>query len=202
VQRGLEGRRIAVAVLPDDDSVERRAAVVAHRLEQAGSRIHLLIPGDGANEDWQGAKYAAVVIVGDGNPSVASDRRLVQLVREFLASEKPVAAFGGGVRVILEAKGAAGRTVAAHGPLRSAVEAAGGTGAPDSVHVDGCLITAQGGAAVEEFASRVVREFSSLLEERELDEMSELSFPASDPPATSPGSIGHVAPDRDSDARP
>lgn len=202
MQRGLEGRRIAVAVLPDDDSVERRAAVVGHRLEQAGALIHLLIPGDGAEEDWQGAKYAALVIVGDGTHSFAHDPRLVQLVREFLASEKPVAAFGGGVSVILEAEGAVGRTVAAHGQLKSAVETAGGTGVEDSVYADGSLITARGSTDVEEFASRVVREFSNHLEERELDEMSESSFPASDPPATTPATTGHVTPDRDSDARP
>jgi len=35
-----------------------------------------------------------------------------------------------------------------------------------------------------------VAEFSDLLEEHALDEMSDLSFPASDPPAGTPASVG------------
>lgn len=57
-------------------------------------------------------------------------------------------------------------------------------------------------ADVGAFAARVVHEFSDLLEEHQLDEMSDMSFPASDPPATSPAAIGPRNPDRDGGARP
>ncbi|MEX2153037.1 MAG: DJ-1/PfpI family protein [Gemmatimonadaceae bacterium] len=200
--RGLEGRRIALSVVHEDDSVERHAGIVSRALEQSGARMHLLQAGEGTEEDWHGARYVALVIVGDGAPGHVADARLVQLAREFLASEKPVAVFGGGVSVVLEAGGAAGRKVAAQGPLKSAVERAGGTVVDSAMTADGSLITALGSTAVEEFATRVVREFSNQLEEREVDEMSEASFPASDPPATTPSSLGPVSTDPDSGARP
>jgi len=198
--RGLKGRRIALSVVHEDDAVERRAGIMARALEQAGAPLQRLKPGEGTDEDWHGAKYAGLVIIGDGTGT--ADARLVQLAREFLASEKPVAAFGGGIRVLVEAAGAAGRKVVAEAPLKSAVEGAGGTVIDASIYADGSLITARGNADVEEFATRVVQEFANQLEEREVDETSEASFPASDPPATTPASIGHVSPDPDSDARP
>lgn len=203
MQRGLESRRVAVFIGPNDDSTaEEHAAPVIRALEAAGARIHVLRPGKGDDADWHGARYAALATVDDGSSAFSGDPRLVQLVREFLVSDKPVAALGGGLWALLKAGGAAGRSMAAHGLLRIALEGAGAMCVDEPVHVDEALITARADADVDEFAKSVVREFSNQLEERELDEMSELSFPASDPPAITPATIGRVAPDRESDSRP
>ena len=199
--RGLEGRGVAVFFPSDDGAVERRAASVIRALEEAGARIHVLRAGQGS-DDWHGGLYAALVIVGDGTAAFAGEQRLVQLAREFLVSDKPLAAFGGGLTVLQEAGGGAGHAVAADGEFKSAVEEAGGTAVDEPISVDDALITAGSSADVEAFAKRVVQEFSDRLEERDLDEMSELSFPASDPPAITPATIGRVAPDRESDSRP
>jgi putative intracellular protease/amidase len=137
------------------------------------------------------------VIVDDGASAFSGDTRLVQLAREFLVSDKPIAALGGGLWAILKAGGAAGRLVAAHGLLKIALEGAGARSVEEPIYVDEALITARADADVNEFAKRVVGEFSNRLEERELDEMSELSFPASDPPAITPATIGRVSPDSD-----
>lgn len=202
-ERGLESRRVAVFIGPDDDpAAEQRAAPVIRALEEAGARIHVLKTGKGDNDDWHGARYAALVVVDDGSSAFSGDTRLVQLAREFLVSDKPIAAIGGGLWALLKAGGAAGRSVAAHGLLRIALEGAGATCVNEPIHVDEALITARADANLDEFARRVVREFSNQLEERELDEMSELSFPASDPPAITPATIGRVAPDRETDSRP
>jgi putative intracellular protease/amidase len=194
MMRGLEGRRIALVALDEDPA----NGIVAKALEQAGAQLDPLSLGKGTDTDWHGGKYAALVVSGGAaDRPLHDDPRLVQLVREFLASEKPVAVLGNALRVVLNAGGAAGRTVAATGRLKAIVEAAGGKPGAEPLAVDGSLVTATG-ADVDAFASRVVQEFSRCLEEHEVDGMSEQSFPASDPPSTTPGSVGHVAPDRDS----
>jgi putative intracellular protease/amidase len=200
--RGLEGRRIALFVSPDDESAASRLAVLTRVLEQAGARIHVLSAANTSEEDFHGARYAALVLLGDDSGGSERDPRLVQLAREFLASDKPIAAFGGALEVLLDAGGAAGRTLAAHGALERGLRGAGAELVDEAIHVDGSLITAQGNAKLEEFATRIAAEFSEQLEENALDEMVDLSFPASDPPATTPAAIGRVAPDSDTDARP
>lgn len=188
--RGLESRRIALFSAPENDAVQRRAGTVRRALEAAGARVDVLEKGKGANEDWHGARYAALVIIGDDTAAFDADPRLVQLAREFLVSDKPVAALGAALATILEAAGAAGRTIAAHGPLKSALERGGATTVEEPIHVDEALITASGGADIETFAKRFVEEISERLEERDVDEMSEQSFPASDAPSTTPARAG------------
>ena len=120
--RGLDGRRVGVFGSSNDAG---RTAIVNQALEQAGARVHVLSGANASDEDFHGAKYAALVLVGDEDGRFEQDPRVVQLAREFLASDKPVAAFGGALNVILEAGGVAGRTLAAHAPLRAVLECLG-----------------------------------------------------------------------------
>jgi putative intracellular protease/amidase len=197
MQRGLEGRRIAF-VSGSADRSDPGADTVSQAIERAGAEVERL-GSSSKEEDWHGAKYAALVLLGGG--ATSGDSKVVQLVREFLVSDKPLAAYGSAVRTVFEAGGVEGRAVAASGDLKAAIEKAGAKCVDESIHVDEALITARAGADVEEFATRLVRELSTRLEERAVDEMSELSFPASDPPAVTPASIGHLAPGRPGDAR-
>jgi hypothetical protein len=57
------------------------------------------------------------------------------------------------------------------------------------VIVDGDLITSRKPDDIPAFNQRILAEFSSQITEREVDRMSEQSFPASDPPP-GPASIG------------
>lgn len=195
--RDLDGRRIAVVAV-GASAEEGRVEMVRRALEQAGAEISILQAGKGPDEDWHGGRYAALVVLGGDAPAAASgDQRLTQLAREFLVSEKPVAALGQALNVVIQAGGAEGRTLASDSTFRPAVEAAGAKAVDDPVHTDGCLISAQASADIQAFAEQLVREFTRQLEERDVDAMSEQSFPASDPPATTPASIGHVGPDED-----
>jgi putative intracellular protease/amidase len=194
---GLEGRRIALVAPADAES--GRAQVVRSALAQSGAQIDLLTPGQGADEEWHGGRYAALVAIGHTGPdsSTADDPRLQQLVREFLVSEKPVAAIGSAVGTIIRSGGAAGRTLSADSEARQELGAAGGKASQNTLYADGCLVTASGDSDDAAFAAQVVRSFAAHLEERDVDAMSDQSFPASDPPATTPVSVGHVAPERD-----
>jgi putative intracellular protease/amidase len=199
--RGLEGKRVALYASTGEGSGRGAAAAVVDALEKAGARVHLLRAIQSA-EDWHGAKYAVLVLIGDAGSEFATDPKLSQLVREFLVSEKPVAVLGSAIGAILEAGGIAGRTVAASGRFADSVKAAGGTVADPGIAVDGSLISATTDSDPQGFAARIVKLMGAHIEERAVDEMSDQSFPASDPPATNPGSVGHVAPDDDHGTTP
>jgi hypothetical protein len=161
MQRGLEDRRIAVLAAGD-------RAVVARALEAEGARVADLHGGlPTRDEDWHGARYAALVIVDAGENVTAKEPRIVQLTREFLLSDKPVCVYGGGIQVLHEAGG-----------------------------VEEDALVAQADGDLKEFALRTVRALTTQLDERQIDEMSDQSFPASDPPSTTPSAIGRK------DARP
>jgi hypothetical protein len=149
MQRGLDGRR--VAIIGDADAELRRA------LEGAGAQAEFLTAGSGPDDQWHGARFSALIL---GAPS--DDARVLQLVREFLLSGKPVVAFGDGLALVERAGGTREDVI-------SAVEG------PDG-------------------AATAVAALADRFDDDQVDEMSDLSFPASDPPAVSPGSIGPAAP--------
>ena len=156
MQQGLEGRRIALFGDEGDALTEIRKELIA-----SGALVQEL-SSEGDEQEWHGGKYAALVLVGPATGRQAESGKVAQLVREFMVSEKPVAAFG--------------------------VDA-------NAFQLDESLLAVKGSGDARAFASDVVREFSEGLEEHDLDEMSDQSFPASDPPAVNPGSAGPVSPE-------
>jgi putative intracellular protease/amidase len=188
MQRGLDGRRIALYV---GSLSNNTGAGVQQTLEQAGARVHILAD-DAQADDFRGGLYAALVAVSAPMDD-QSDSRAVQLVREFMAADKPAAFLGDAVELILRAGGVAGRRIATGHERAAVLDGAGATPEEKPIIVDDALITAQGSVGATEFAATVVREFSERLEDRAVDEMSELSFPASDPPAMTPTSLGRDA---------
>ena len=179
--KGLEGRRLAVFVSRDDAEAEKSATIVRTALQAAGAHVHLLSAADAKDTDFLSSASAGLVAVG-GAREFRGDPRVVQLTREYLASDKPVAVLGSAVAIVLAAGGAAARTMACPGSMRPALESAGAQCVQAPVYVDDGLISANDTSA-QEFANQLVRTLSTKLEEREVDTASELSFPASDPPA-------------------
>ena len=150
--RGLDGRRIAVFAGGEGQALKTA-------LEGAGALVEVLSDGRSRPEaEWRGGRYAAIV-VGSGRDDEL-EPRLVQLVREFLLSGKPVVVAGDGLALLERAGGA---------------------------REDAIVVSGDSGLAGR---SDVVRLLAERLEDNQVDEMSDLSFPASDPPASTPGAIG------------
>ncbi len=161
MQRGLEGRRIALFAAQSPDTAEIRKELIA-----AGAEISEL-PGEGSDDRWHSGMYAALVVVAHPDGKIERHPKLAQMIREFLVSEKPVATFQADA---------------------------------ETLQLDESLLAVAGSGDARAFAEEVVAVLSSHLEEQAVDEMSDQSFPASDPPAVNPGSARPTAPDQDARA--
>jgi protease I len=203
----LEGKRVAILAT---DGVEQVELVdVRKALDEAGAETVLISPkadsiqafkhhekGDTfpVNLHLAEAKpldYSALYLPGGvANPdALRMDKSAVQFVREFMASDKPVAAICHGAWLLVEADAVAGRKLTSWPSLRTDIVNAGGEWIDEPVCVDGDLITSRKPEDIPAFNQRILAEFSSQILEREVDRMSEQSFPASDPPP-GPASIG------------
>ena len=192
---GLKGRHVAVLAADGVNAGELLGPRKA--LAEAGAVADVLAPREGRAKAVAGepvtvdrtfavchaADYDALVIPGgrDAVEELRRDRAAVQFVREFMAADKPVAAIGDGVSLLVAADAVAGRSVAAKPDLADDVERAGGQVVSSGFHIDEKLITSRG-ADLGELSAAILREFSNRVDEARVDQLSEQSFPASDPP--------------------
>jgi protease I len=180
-------------------------------LKAAGAGVVLASPKDGEiqmmNHDEKGetfpvdrtladvsaADFDALVLPGGvANPDrLRMDKRAVALVREFLESDKPVAAICHGPWLLVEADGVRGRTLTSWPSLQTDIRNAGGTWVDKQVQVDQKLITSRKPEDLPAFCARIVADFATSIREGRIDDMVEQSFPASDPPP-GPAAIGHT----------
>lgn len=204
----LKGRRVAILATDGVEQVEledpRRA------LDAAGAVTHLIAPEEGSiqamNHDDKGARLPVDRVVGNVRPSeydalllpggVANPDRLrtneqaVQFVREFMLSEKPVAAICHGPWMLVEANAVAGRTLTSWPSLKTDIRNAGGEWVDEAVRVDDRLITSRKPADLPRFCAAMVREFANApTVGMAAESVEEQSFPASDPPP-GPSAIG------------
>jgi protease I len=207
MQFGLKGRRIAILATDGVEQVEleepRRA------LDGAGAVTHLIAPDEGSiqamNQDDKGCRlpvdrvladvrasdYDALLLPGGvANPDrLRMNERAVQFVREFMLSEKPVAAICHAPWMLVEANAVGGRTLTSWPSLRTDIRNAGGAWVDENVHVDDQLITSRDPEDLPEFCATIIREFEDGILNAMVDSFGEQSFPASDPPP-GPTTIG------------
>src|SRR3954471_21249608 len=191
----LNGKR--VAILATDGVEQSELADVRQALEAAGAKTDLVSPKAGSIQAFKhhdkgdtfsvdvaldAAKvsdYSALYLPGGvANPdALRTDERAVQFAREFMASDKPVAAICHGPWLLVEAGVVAGRKLTSWPSLKTDITNAGGEWVDEAVCVDERLITSRKPADIPAFNERVIREFASAMNERVVDQMSEQSFP-------------------------
>ena len=204
---GLKGRRVAILATDGVEQVELTEPRKA--LDAAGAVTHVIAPKGGTiqamNHDDKGDQIAVDRVLADAHASeydalllpggvanpdrLRMDKNAVQFVREFMLSEKPVAAICHGPWLLVEADAVAGRRLTSWPSLQTDIRNAGGEWVDSEVQVDHKLVTSRKPADIPAFSAAITREFANRIDEATVDELSEQSFPASDPPP-SPSSIG------------
>jgi deglycase len=193
-----------------DEIVEPRDAFAA-----AGADVTIASPGGHGVQAMQGidrtdhiattsgladlheSDFDALVLPGGalGVDALRVNEDAVRLVREFMEADKPVAAIGHAVWLLIEADAVRGRTLTSAPSLRTEVTNAGGSWVDKQVQVDQRLVTSRGPADVRAFCQRVLHDAGSAIAERALDLLVEQTFPASDP-LPPPTTIGASPPER------
>jgi protease I len=197
---GLNGKKVAILAT---DGVEQSELLEPRKaLDEAGAETVLvsLQPGEiqAMQHSEKGEKvavdltvdqansgdFAALVLPGGvANPDrLRTNPKAVQFVREFMVNDKPVAAICHGPWMLVEAGAVAGRTLTSWPSLKTDIINAGGSWVDCPVQVDGRLVTSRKPADLPQFNERMIREFANQIDQRRVDQTSEQSFPASDPP--------------------
>lgn len=207
----LKGRRVAILVTDGVEQVELTEPRQA--LQQAGAETHVVspragriqgfhhldkadtFPVDRALDQARAADYDALLLPGGvANPdALRLDERAVGFVRDMWTAGKPVAAICHGPWMLVEAGVVRGRTLTAWPSLRTDIRNAGGTFVDEEVHTDRGLVTSRKPDDIPAFCRKMLEEFAEGVHEQRAterassyDEVVEESFPASDPPATTP----------------
>jgi protease I len=203
----LKGKRVAILATDGVEQVE--LTDVRKALDEAGAETVLVSPKADSIQAFKhhekGDRFPVDMILADAKPTdfaalylpggvanpdaLRMDQKAVQLVREFMATDKPVAAICHGPWLLVEADAVAGRKLTSWPSLRTDIVNAGGEWVDEAVCVDGDLITSRKPDDIPAFNKRILAEFSTQITDREVDRTSEQSFPASDPPP-GPASIG------------
>ncbi len=207
MELGLKGHKVAILAT---DGVEQVELIEPRKaLDAAGAVTHLISPKEGSiqgmNHDEKAdmlpvdrplsevraSEYDALLLPGGvANPdALRLEPAAVQFVREFMLADKPVAAICHGPWLLVEAAAVSGRTLTSWPSLKTDIRNAGGQWVDQPVTIDDRLITSRKPADIPAFSAAIVKQFASRIEEARADEMSEQSFPASDPPP-GPSSIG------------
>ena len=200
---GLRGARIAILVARGSDDLQ--IAQVCQSLGDAGANVELVaaaMPADRGRatdtlslEEVSASSYVGMVVPGGeaGAQVMAADPRAVQFAREMMLADKPVAVIGEGLALLVAADAVGGRTVAGAPAMRAAVQAQGGTFVDAPLYDDERLITSRGATDLSHLLKRLGHEFDERITESRLDQLSEASFPASDPPPGPSAVGGHGA---------
>jgi len=213
MQGSLQGKK--VAFLAADGVNEAELIQPREAFERAGAEVHLLSIKEGEIQSMNGmdkgktyrvdrlvenassSDYLGLVLPGGvASPDkLRMDEGAVRFVREFFFADKPVAAICHALWLLVEADVLRGRTVTSYPSLRTDIKNAGGTWVDQMAQVDQQLVTSRNVPDLPAFNEKALQIFGRALQQATLDEMGEASFPASDPPSTSPTVSVRAAPE-------
>jgi protease I len=196
----LQGRRVAILATDGVEQVELTEPRKA--LEQAGATVHLVAPkggkiqamnhhekGDRLDVDRELSQvspndYDALMLPGGvANPdALRREQAAVAFVRDFMDADKPIAAICHAPWLLIEADVVRGRTLTSWPSLRTDLRNAGADWVDQAVVADEKLVTSRKPEDLPQFNAKMVSLFATAIAERQVDRMSEQSFPASDPP--------------------
>ena len=183
--QNLNGKKIAILV--DDGFEEIELTSPKQALEEVGAQTFIISPQDGtvkawARTDWgqkypvdiplQQAKaddYGALLLPGGvmNADKLRMNPTAVQLVKDFFAADKPVAAICHGPWTLIEAGVVNGRTLTSYPSMQNDLKNAGANWVDQEVVVDRGLVTSRRPRDLEAFNRKMVEEFAEGEHKRE-----------------------------------
>lgn len=168
-----------IAMPVGDDFEDSELTVPRDRLREAGHEIVFVGTkkgarvrgkrGDAAVEIDAAAgavdpgDFAVLVIPGGYSPDhLRTDAAVVDFVRRFAASGKPVAAICHGPSLLIEAEAVKGRTLTSWPSVRKDLENAGASWVDREVVVDGTLVTSRKPADLDAFCAAIEEQLAAV----------------------------------------
>jgi len=195
----LNGRKVAILATDGVEQVELTAPWNVLREAQADVSLVSIKNGkiqgfihdekadtfevDALARSVSASDFDALVIPGGlrNTEALRANPDAVKLARDFMESDKPVAAMCHAPRILVEADAVEGRTLTSHEEIADEVRDAGGSWVDRAVQLDQKLLTGRKPEDLPAFCANLVTLLSTAIDERRLDKMVEQSFPASDP---------------------
>ncbi len=115
------------------------------------------VEADRSIEDVLPREFAALVIPGGKSPAhLREDARVVEFVKSFVATTKPIAAVCHGPQLLVEANAVRGKKLTSWPEIREEMETAGAVWVDREVVEDGALITSRKPADLEAFSNALL----------------------------------------------
>jgi protease I len=176
-EQKLQGKKVAILAADMFERVELEEPRKA--LDDAGAETEIVSIHDGeikgfdhfdpagtvkvdkTIEEVSVADYDALLVPGGvGNPDqLRADENVVNFVREFAESKKPMAVICHGPWVLVEAGVARGRTLTSWPSLQTDIRNAGGNWVDEEVVVDQGLVTSRKPDDIPAFNKKMIEEF-------------------------------------------
>jgi protease I len=174
----LQGKKVAILVTDGFEQVELTEPKRA--LEQAGATAQVVSPKDGKVKGWNhtewgeeipvdiplanaqaGAFDALLLPGGVMNPDkLRMNPDAVQFVKDFVDSQKPIAAICHGPWTLIEAGAVRDRTITSYPSLRTDLVNAGANWVDEQVVVDNGLVTSRKPDDIPAFNAKMIEEFA------------------------------------------
>lgn len=174
----LQGRKVAVLATDGFEQVELTKPVEA--LKAAGAEVHVVSPKGGQIQGYnhhdkgdmipvdrelaqaQSGDYDALVLPGGViNPDqLRLEEKAIDFIRDFVRSEKPIAAICHGPWTLIDAGGVEGRKVTSWPSLKADLRNAGAEWVDQEVVVDAGLVTSRNPDDLPAFCAKMVEEFA------------------------------------------
>ena len=171
-------KQAMILIMSTDGFEQSELFVPLEKLRAAGATVHIASPKQGQIKGWDQTDWGKSVAVdfelddidaddydalvlpgGQMNPDVLRmNDKAVELVLDFLESEKIVAAICHAPWLLVEADAVEGRTLTSWPSVKTDIENAGGDWVDEEVVVDDNIITSRSPKDLDAFVAKIIEE--------------------------------------------